>query len=115
MTIATHQSSLTKTTGPNIRIRAITQTTDRVLSITWTDGKSDNFDVVELRRKCPCASCIDEWTHEPLLKASDVSETVRPLKVESVGQYALTLPFSDGHRTGIYTFSYLRKLADVGR
>lgn len=96
--------------GPAPRVKSISQIDERTLGITWTDNLISSFDVVDLRRKCPCATCIDEWTHEQLLRPESVPETVRPLKIESVGQYALTIQFSDGHRTGIYTFSMLRKL-----
>ena len=92
----------------NIRVSAIEQAGPRTLAITWSDGRKDQFDVVKLRRSCPCASCIDEWTREQRLKPEDVPDTVRPLKIESVGAYALKIHFSDGHATGIYTFQMLR-------
>lgn len=94
----------------NIRVSAIEQAGPRTLAITWSDGRTDQFDVVKLRRSCPCASCIDEWTHEQRLKPDDVPETIRPLRIESVGAYALKIHFSDGHSTGIYTFQMLRGL-----
>ncbi len=97
--------------GPAIRVKSINQLDGLTLGITWTDDQSSKFDMLDLRRKCPCAICIDEWTHEPILKPESVPETVRPLKVESVGQYALNVQFSDGHKTGIYTFAMLRKLS----
>lgn len=93
--------------GPAIRVKSIGQVDDRTLGITWTDGKQSTYDVVQLRRRCPCATCIDEWTHEPIIRPEQIAESVRPLKVESVGQYALNIHFSDGHKTGIYTFSFL--------
>jgi DUF971 family protein len=96
--------------GPSPRVKSISQLDERTLGITWTDDLISKFDVVDLRRKCPCATCVDEWTHEPILKPESVPESVRPLKIESVGQYALTIHFNDGHRTGIYTFSMLRGL-----
>ena len=112
MTATTSQpeSSLRSQQGPAVRVKAIGQVDDRTIGITWTDGKQSTYDVVQLRRRCPCATCIDEWTHEPLLKPEQIPESVRPVKVESVGQYALTIQFSDGHKTGIYTFSSLRKM-----
>ena len=106
---STPESTSTKK-GPAIRVKAIAQTDDRTLSITWTDGKNASYDVVQLRKRCPCATCIDEWTHEPILRPDQISESVRPLKVESVGQYALNIHFSDGHKTGIYTFSFLHAM-----
>ena len=48
----------------NIRIKAIQQLDGRTLGILWTDDQAQKFDVVALRRSCPCATCIDEWTHE---------------------------------------------------
>ena len=107
---STHSTKTTKAFGPSIRVKSIGQVDDRTLGITWTDGKQSKLDVVELRRRCPCATCIDEWTHEPLLKPNQIPESIRPLKVESVGQYALTIHFSDGHKTGIYTFNSLHQL-----
>jgi DUF971 family protein len=34
--------------------------------------------------------------------------------VEPVGGYALRFNWADGHRTGIYSFDYLRELGDGG-
>jgi len=93
-----------------IRVKKIDQLDDRTLGIRWSDDHDSKYDVVDLRRGCPCASCIDEWTLEKKLKPSDISETVRPIKIESVGQYALSIHFNDGHKTGIYTFKMLRRL-----
>jgi DUF971 family protein len=108
----TKQATLHK--GPSVRIKSINQVDDRTLGITWTDGQTSRLDTVELRRKCPCATCIDEWTHEPILKPESVAESVRPTKIESVGQYAMSIHFSDGHKTGIYTFTLLRTLSRLG-
>jgi DUF971 family protein len=107
------QTTLNLTQGPSVRVKSISQIDQRTLGITWTDERSSTYDVVELRRKCPCATCIDEWTHEQILKPESVSESVRPVQIDSVGQYALTVQFNDGHKTGIYTFSMLRKLSGV--
>ncbi len=95
----------------NIRVKNIAQTNERTLAIQWTDGRADAFDVVDLRRKCPCAQCVDEWTRARTLSPEAVPDTVRPLRVDSVGSYALKIQFSDGHATGIYTFQMLRDLA----
>lgn len=111
MATGTAQAKQGSSTGPGVRVKAISQINDRAFSIEWTDGKKNEFDVVNLRRKCPCATCIDEWTHEPILRPEQVAESVRPIKIESVGQYALTIHFNDGHKTGIYPFTLLRKFA----
>lgn len=96
----------------NIRIKQIAQIGERTLGITWTDDRRDAYDVVKLRRLCPCAVCVDEWTSEKRLQPESVPETVRPQTVDSVGAYALQIRFTDGHGTGIYTFQMLRGLRD---
>jgi len=35
---------------------------------------------------------------------------LHPVRAELVGRYAVQIHWSDGHATGIYTFSYLRNL-----
>ena len=40
----------------------------------------------------------------------DEYKEVKLLKLFTVGNYALRLLFSDGHSTGIYSWSYLRNL-----
>lgn len=94
----------------NILVKNIWQQDTRTLGITWSDDRQCLYDVVELRRRCPCAVCIDEWTRAPRLNPTDVGDTVRPARIESVGRYALSIRFSDGHSTGIYTFNMLRDL-----
>jgi DUF971 family protein len=85
---------------------------DATLAIEWSDGKQTEHNVVELRRSCLCAHCVDELTREQLLKPEDVSETVRPIKVRSLGRYALTISWTDGHGSSIYSWDKLRELAD---
>ncbi len=94
----------------DVRVKRIWQQDPRTLAIVWTDNKKSLYDTVELRRQCRCAHCIDEVTKEPKLNPDDVPESVRPVKIESVGRYALTISFTDGHKTGIYTFDWLRQL-----
>ena len=95
----------------NTRVRDVRQLNDRTLAITWSDGKENLFDVVALRRACPCATCVDEWTRQKRLDPNSIPDTVRPVRIESVGAYALKVRFSDGHDTGIYTFQMLRTVA----
>lgn len=57
-----------------------------------------------LRRQCRCASCMDEMTGRPLSRPEDVKETVRPLRIGRVGNYAIDIDWSDGHES-IYPYS----------
>ena len=93
-----------------LRVKKIWQQDERTLGIVWTDNKKSLYDVVELRRQCRCAHCIDEVTREIKLDPDSIPESIRPKKVESVGRYALMIAFSDGHKTGIYSFERMREL-----
>lgn len=81
-----------------------------VLGIQWSDGHKGVYPVRYLRQHCPCAACVDEWTGERRLKAEDVPLLIMLHDIESVGRYALQFKWSDGHDTGIYSYSLLRKL-----
>ena len=71
------------------------------------------YDVRALRLACACAVCVDEWTGDQRLDPAAVPEDVKPLRIESVGRYAIQIAWSDGHESGIYPFVRLREL-DVG-
>ena len=89
--------------------REITRANQHDLKIIWRDGHESVYPARELRLKCPCAGCVDEFTGVVRLITSTIPDDVHPLKVELVGRYAITIPWSDGHRTGIYSFEMLRK------
>lgn len=80
------------------------------LLITWQDGHHSSYSFPYLRRKCPCAGCVDEWTGKLRLLPETISEEVRPLAIRPVGNYAIRFDWSDGHTTGIYSFEYLRSI-----
>ncbi len=90
----------------------ILEESDSKLSITWSDGKESSYNATELRRSCPCASCINEWTGEKMLKDDSISEDLIISKTSIVGRYALNFQFYDGHETGIFSFRFLRDLSE---
>jgi DUF971 family protein len=94
----------------SIRLREIRQVDDRHLAVVFTDGASARFDVVALRRACPCAECVDENTGIRLVDPASIPESVRPTTLRSVGRYALAVAWDDGHVGGIYTFERLRRM-----
>jgi DUF971 family protein len=84
----------------------------RVLSLTWDDGVRTAVAVRTLRQQCPCAACVDEWTHKRTLDAEAVRPDVTLLEVKPAGNYALHLRFSDAHTTGIFNWKTLRELSE---
>jgi DUF971 family protein len=79
--------------------------------IGWKDGMESRHRAVELRRECPCAGCVDEFTGKQILDPGSVPEDIQITNVEVVGRYALRFRFSDGHDTGLFTFAFLRDMA----
>jgi len=78
------------------------------ITLKWTDGHETVYTARDLRLACRCASCVEETSGRPLLDPAKVPETVRAKGIELVGQYAMSIEWSDGHSTGIYNFRDLR-------
>ena len=64
-----------------------------------------------LRRSCRCAACVEEMTGRQILMASDISEIIKPSKMYPTGQYALSVNWSDGHRS-LYPYRQIKALLD---
>lgn len=91
-------------------VRKIYQVDRYTLGIDWTDGRKSQWRLSHLRRNCPCAMCVDEWTRERTLDPQSVDDDLLASGVESVGRYGLRVAFADGHTTGIYSYALLREL-----
>lgn len=83
------------------------------LTIRWGDGRVQTIDPRDLRLSCRCAACRDEMSGRRTLDPEAVPLDVVPTRIWSVGNYALGVAFSDGHRSGIYTFGALREIEGV--
>ena len=94
----------------SLAVKRIHQVDAHTLGIDWTDGKASRWRLAHLRRNCPCAACVDEWTHERTLDAASVDDDLAATGVESVGRYAIRVAFADGHDTGIFSYTLLREL-----
>lgn len=90
----------------------IKQTDETTLGISWTDGHESVYTVKTLREKCPCANCVDEWTGANRIAPGSIPDTIRPLKLKSVGLYAIQFTWNDGHDTGLYSHEHLRKICE---
>ena len=99
--------------GPAVEPREIMQEGEGALRVTWADGRVCRYGAAALRRACPCAQCVNEWTGERVLRPESVAEDLTIADVDLVGRYALNFRWSDGHETGIYSFRYLRELCET--
>lgn len=88
------------------------------LEIDWADGHKSAWSFAWLRDGCPCATCNEQRKMEgrrpgePKPKSTQLlpmySPPTKPLGAHGVGRYAIEFQWSDGHRTGIYSWEYLR-------
>lgn len=90
----------------------------RGLHIEWSDGRSHFLSVQVLRRHSPSAEQRElraalERNPFTVLPASRAEGPLEASALEAVGHYAVRIRFNDGHHTGIYTWGYLRELAEA--
>jgi DUF971 family protein len=86
------------------------------LAIKWDDGTESFISLEKLRRRCPCAGCKGEVD----VMGNLYKAPARPLtpnafqlaRINLVGGYAVQPVWADGHNTGLFSFDYLKKVAD---
>lgn len=86
------------------------------LAIAWNDGAESFLGLEVLRRNCPCAMCGGEPDVLGRIERPEVSYTAKSFLLRGwqiVGGYAIQPAWEDGHSTGLYTFPYLRKIAEA--
>ncbi len=93
----------------------IIEESDSRVSIKWSDDVESQYNAAALRRTCPCAGCVNEWTGDKILQSESVPDDLTFDHISIVGRYALNFHFSDGHDTGIFSFKYLRDLSAPGK
>ncbi len=89
----------------------------REVRITWADAFQSVYPFDHLRQICPCATCNEQRNNYDPLSLRVLKDEHLVVKadlptespVEMVGNYALQFFWADGHRTGIYTFGFLRE------
>ena len=87
------------------------------LAIKWDDDSESYVKLEKLRRHCPCAGCKGEMDiMGQVYKGPEVAftpEAFRLVRIVSVGGYAVQPVWGDGHATGIFSFNYLRRVAEA--
>ncbi len=87
------------------------------LAIAWSDGRESFLKLQRLREACPCAACCGEPDALGKVVTPEVRHTAASFALRGwqlIGGYALQPTWGDGHGTGLYTFPYLRRIAEAG-
>jgi Mrp family chromosome partitioning ATPase/DUF971 family protein len=84
------------------------------IQVKWSDGHTAGLSMYDVRCACPCAVCVDENTGEKVLDPEQVPRDISVESMQQLGNYAVSFAWSDAHTTGIYSWDYLRDLAEHG-
>jgi len=89
------------------------------IKIDWKDGHRSEYPLQYLRDKCPCAGCTGAHGTAPRPPGGETppaspfqmyQPALKMLGVEAVGNYAIRIDWSDGHKAGIYSYEHFRRI-----
>ncbi len=83
---------------------------ERRLDVTFADGTRESFSAEYLRVESPSAEVQGHGPGQRVIVPGKAGVGIAGL--EPVGNYAVRILFDDGHDTGIFSWNYLRELAD---
>lgn len=84
-----------------------------VLSLVYEDGFRGDIGYKRLREESPSAEVRGHGAG-PRPPQPPVPGDISVTAADPVGRYAVRIHFSDGHSSGLYTWAYLRELAEGG-
>lgn len=85
------------------------------LAIAWEDTTESYLPLEFLRKACPCAACGGEPDALGRVLRPEVVYSEKSFELmgfEFVGGYAIQPAWGDGHRSGLYSWKFLKHLAD---
>jgi DUF971 family protein len=88
------------------------------VAIRWEDGLESFLTFATLRAASPSAETKGErdiFGHQYGGEAPKNYVGVEVTNWERIGNYAIRFDFSDGHRTGLYSYELLRQLGDAAK
>ncbi|ORE97813.1 DUF971 domain-containing protein [Aurantimonas sp. 22II-16-19i] len=80
----------------------------RLLTVVWPDGARDEFSAEMLRVLSPSAEVRGHSEADRKTMSGKRDVTIADL--QPIGHYAIRIVFSDGHDSGLFSWSYLSEL-----
>lgn len=82
------------------------------VSFIWKNSVVE-IDNIKLRDNCKCALCVDEYTGEKTLKTEDIPKDIHGLESTPLGNYAVSIKWSDGHSSSIYSYDTIKSINNI--
>jgi len=82
-----------------------------IIEVTEVGQEEATISTANLRRACRCAECVEELSGKQILDPKSVSESIKPISMSPTGNYALSVDWSDGHRS-LYPYRQIRSLIE---
>ena len=79
------------------------------LTVEYEDRVTASFPLAALREGCPCAGCRGR---RDTGHAASAGESIDAVDAELHGNWGISIRWNDGHDTGIYSWSLLRRWWD---
>ncbi len=81
------------------------------LQVRWPDGSESILPNAKVRASCTCARCVDEYSGEAILDPATIPDDIEAESIQPLGHYAVSIAWSDGHGSGIFSWDHLRDMA----
>lgn len=89
-------------------LKIVLHTKSQILELVYSDTETYQLSGEYLRVYSPSAEVKGHGPGQDVLQTGKIDVTIN--LIQPVGYYAIQLFFSDGHDSGIYTWSYLYEL-----
>ncbi|MCP4482911.1 MAG: P-loop NTPase [bacterium] len=84
---------------------------DKEITLRWTDSNIEVISNKDLRASCRCAACVDEYTGEVKFDHEMMRPDIQARNIRTLGNYALSVSWNDGHTSGIYPYKKIKKIS----
>lgn len=81
------------------------------ITVEWQNGRRLKVRNKDLRANCQCANCVDEMSGEQTLDPATIPDDISAEDTGVIGNYAISVIWSDGHKTGFYPYTLIESLA----
>lgn len=81
------------------------------IHVKWPDGTEDQLTNRDVRAACQCAACVEEYSGEQILDPDTIPPQIQATSIDTLGNYAVSIAWNDGHSSGIFSWDRLKEIA----